>query len=171
MEIIRIQGSHSLVTSIVKSRAVGANSYTVNCRQYVSTYQTWQISKRTPERAPEQTYDVMTLDYVRIWVTEQEGNQISPLPGRSRLTQPESPTKGIHSMDEQQQKNYRAHVRGAATYVLLGKKDAPMTAAELVRLYDVDLATVTAEIDAIVETERHKVGGVFEVGTNPPNAR
>jgi hypothetical protein len=46
---------------------------------------------------------------------------------------------------------------------LLGKKDAPMDAAEVVRLYGVDMATVRADIAAIVETERHKPGGVFEI--------
>jgi len=68
-------------------------------------------------------------------------------------------------MNEQQQQEYRSHVRGAATYVLLGQKDAPMDAAELMRLYNLDLETVTVDINAIVEAERHKVGGVFEVMT------
>jgi len=66
-------------------------------------------------------------------------------------------------MDNQEQQNYRAHVRGAATYILLGQKNPPMDAAELVRLYDLDLATVNADIDAIVQSERHKAGGAFEV--------
>jgi hypothetical protein len=66
-------------------------------------------------------------------------------------------------MDQEQQQEYRAHVRGAATFILLGQPDPPMDARELARLYHVDLATVTAEIDAIVQSERHKVGGVFEV--------
>ncbi len=66
-------------------------------------------------------------------------------------------------MDPELEKEYRAHVRGAATFILLGKRDAPMNAAELVRLYPVDLMTVTADINAIVEDERHKAGGVFEV--------
>lgn len=74
-------------------------------------------------------------------------------------------------MDEQQQQEYRAHVRGAATFILLGHRDPPMNAAELVRLYDVNLATVTADIDAIVNTERHKSGGVFEVMPTPANGR
>jgi len=38
-----------------------------------------------------------------------------------------------------------------------------MDAAELMRLYNLDLQTVTVDINAIVEAERHKVGGVFEV--------
>lgn len=74
-------------------------------------------------------------------------------------------------MDSELEKIYRSHVRGAATFILLGQKNPPMDVAELVRLYDVDLTTVTADVDAIVESERHKVGGVFEVMVAPSNAR
>jgi hypothetical protein len=66
-------------------------------------------------------------------------------------------------MESEEQKAYRAYVRGAATFILLGQKNPPMEALELVRLYHLDLATVSADIDAIVQSERHKVGGVFEV--------
>jgi hypothetical protein len=38
-----------------------------------------------------------------------------------------------------------------------------MDARELVRLYQLDLATVSADIDAIVQRERQKVDGVFEL--------
>ena len=69
-------------------------------------------------------------------------------------------------MTSEEQIEYRALVRGAATYVLLGMKKPPMDAAELVRLYNLDPAKVTADIDAIVQSERHKVGGVFEDMTN-----
>ena len=65
-------------------------------------------------------------------------------------------------MNNEEHQEYRAHVRGAATYVLLGMKKPPMDALELVRLYNLDPATVNADIDAIVQNERHKVGGVFE---------
>lgn len=65
-------------------------------------------------------------------------------------------------MDEQQLTLYHAHVRGAATFILLGQHDAPMNATKLMELYPVDLPTVTADIDAIVSSEHHKVGGVFE---------
>ena len=70
-------------------------------------------------------------------------------------------------MDEQQMAMYRAHVRGAATFILLGRQDAPMNAAKLMELYPVDFQTVTADIDAIVSSERHKVGGVFELAPTP----
>lgn len=72
------------------------------------------------------------------------------------------------SMDEQQLTQYRAHVRGAATFILLGRHDdAPMNAAKLMELYPVDFETVTADIDAIVSSERHRAGGVFELVPAP----
>lgn len=70
-------------------------------------------------------------------------------------------------MDSEQKKEYRAHVRGAATFILLGQKDPPMDALNLVRLYQLDLETVKADIDAIVQSERRKVGGVFEMTPSP----
>jgi hypothetical protein len=76
-----------------------------------------------------------------------------------------------NSMDNEEQSKYRAHVRGAATFILLGQKNPPMDAAELVRLYQLDLETVSADIDAIVLRERHKVGGVFEVMTDGASNR
>lgn len=65
-------------------------------------------------------------------------------------------------MKDEEQIEYRALVRGAATYVLLGMTKPPMDAQELVRLYNLDPAIVNADIDAIVQNERKKVGGVFE---------
>lgn len=75
-----------------------------------------------------------------------------------------------NSMDNEEQSLYRAHVRGAATFILLGQKDPPIDAAEIVRLYQLDLETVSAEIDAIVQRERHKLGGAFEVKTETASA-
>ena len=66
-------------------------------------------------------------------------------------------------MDKEKQQSYHAPVRGAATYILLGQQNPPIGAAELASLYELDLATVTADSEAIVQSERHKVGGVFEV--------
>lgn len=74
-------------------------------------------------------------------------------------------------MDPELQNEYRAHVRGAATFILLGRQDAPMNALELTRLYPVDLMTATADINAIVESERHKAGGVFEAELQGPILR
>ncbi len=65
-------------------------------------------------------------------------------------------------MNSEEQIEYRALVRGAATHVLLGTKNPPIEALELVRIYNLEPATVNADIDAIVQSERHKVGGVFE---------
>ena len=47
-------------------------------------------------------------------------------------------------MNSEVQNEYRSHVRGAATFILLGQKDPPMDAAELVRLYQLDLETVSS---------------------------
>lgn len=66
-------------------------------------------------------------------------------------------------MDDREHTEYYSYVRGAATYILLGKKNPPIASVELARLYQLDLATVNADIDAIVQFERHKQGGVFEV--------
>lgn len=74
MEIIQVKSGHSLVTSIMGSRPVEEHSYKVNCRQFVSHYEKWQ---RSSNRTPTQGCDVMTLDYIRIWITEQEGKQIA----------------------------------------------------------------------------------------------
>jgi hypothetical protein len=65
-------------------------------------------------------------------------------------------------MNSEEQNEYRAHVRGAATYILLGQKNPPMSPLQVAQIYKLDLATVSAEIDAIVQSERHKAGGVFE---------
>ena len=75
-------------------------------------------------------------------------------------------------MNNEQQKEYHSLVRGAATHILLGTKNPPIDALELVRIYQLDSATVNADIDAIVQSERHKVGGVFEDMTRlkQPNA-
>ncbi len=74
-------------------------------------------------------------------------------------------------MDSEEQNEYRAHVRGAATYILLGQKDPPIEALEVARIYKLDLTAVRADIDAIVLSERHKVGGVFEVKPDDAPAR
>ncbi len=64
-------------------------------------------------------------------------------------------------MNDQEKTEYDSYVRGAATFVLVGKKN-PFTAAELARLYQLDVEKVNADIDAIVQYERQKPGGVFE---------
>ena len=65
-------------------------------------------------------------------------------------------------MTTQEKKEYRGLIRGAATFILLGQQDPPIDAAEVARVYKLDLETVIADVDAIVQSERRKAGGVFE---------
>ncbi len=65
-------------------------------------------------------------------------------------------------MDSEAQTEYRALVRGAATWILLGKKNLATEALELSNLYHLDPTIVRGDIDAIVHAEHHKKGGVFE---------
>jgi hypothetical protein len=65
-------------------------------------------------------------------------------------------------MSTEEQIEYRSHVRGAATYILLGQKNPPISPLQVAEIYKLDLATVRADVDAIVQSERHKVGGAFE---------
>ncbi len=73
MEIIKIQSSHSLVTSITNDRIAGEHTYSVNCHQYLSSYRSWQRQNGVQSKA----LGVMTLGYERIWVTEAESKQIA----------------------------------------------------------------------------------------------
>lgn len=65
-------------------------------------------------------------------------------------------------MTSQEQKEYRGLIRGAAAFILRGKQDPPIDAAAVARVYKLDLETVIADVDAIVQSERRKTGGVFE---------
>ena len=73
MEILEITSSHSLTTSIPDKRPVGAHSYQVNCRQFSSTYKSWQ--KYDAIRG--QPFGVMTLAFDRIWITEAESARVA----------------------------------------------------------------------------------------------
>jgi hypothetical protein len=73
METLEITSSHSLTTSIPDRRPVGAHSYQVNCRQFISTYKSWQ--KHSGARG--QAFGVMTLGFDRIWITEAESAQVA----------------------------------------------------------------------------------------------
>ena len=73
MEIIEIKSAHSLLTSITAARPLGAHAYKINCRQYLSVYQTWQKQQRNESPA----LGVMTLGFERIWITDEECWQIS----------------------------------------------------------------------------------------------
>ena len=65
-------------------------------------------------------------------------------------------------MTSEDQKQYQALCRGAATYILLGTKNLATESLELANLYQLAPAAVSADIDAIVQSEHHKVGGAFE---------
>ncbi len=67
-------------------------------------------------------------------------------------------------MNDKEKTEYDSYVRGAATFILVGNKNPPLSSAELARLYQIDIETVNADIDAIVRYERQKPGGVFEAG-------
>ena len=73
MEILEITSSHSLTTSIPDRRPVGAHSYQVNCRQFLSNYKSWQRHSGTGGQA----FGVMTLGFDRIWMTETESAQVA----------------------------------------------------------------------------------------------
>jgi hypothetical protein len=73
MEILEIWSSHSLTTSIPDRRLVGAHSYQVNCRQFISTYKSWQ--KNSAARG--QALGVLTLGFDRIWITKAESAQVA----------------------------------------------------------------------------------------------
>lgn len=65
-------------------------------------------------------------------------------------------------MTSEDQTQYQALCRGAATYILLGTKNLATESRELADLYQMAPAVVSADIDAIVQAEHHKVGGAFE---------
>ncbi len=66
-------------------------------------------------------------------------------------------------MNSDQEKEYLGLVRGVATYILLGQTNPAINAADLGRIYNLDLAMVNADIEAVVQSERHKEDGVFQV--------
>lgn len=73
MEIVEISSLHSLLSSNTHARLLGAHSYTINCRQYLVAYQSWQQSRSLKL----DTFAVMTLDFHRIWVTATEAQRIA----------------------------------------------------------------------------------------------
>ncbi len=66
-------------------------------------------------------------------------------------------------MDELEEKQYHSWVRGAATFILLKHPNPPMDAQTIAQKYTLELHQVAADIDAIVQSEHAKVGGVFEL--------
>lgn len=73
MEILRIQSSHGLTTSILEQRPAGEHTYQLNCRQFQSAYRDWRRTKA----AEGQALGVMTLDFERIWISQDEVEQVA----------------------------------------------------------------------------------------------
>lgn len=72
MELLRVKSSHSLVTTNPAERPLGENLYTLNCSQYMTTYNNW--ARRRTETTP--AFGIMTLNYEQIYVTDAEHDQI-----------------------------------------------------------------------------------------------
>lgn len=73
MEILEIQSSHSLITSMPGSRESGAHVYRVHCRQFASALKNWQKND-----APRGLHlAVMTLGMDRIWITKEEAELVA----------------------------------------------------------------------------------------------
>ncbi len=73
MEILKIQSSHGLTTTITAQRPAGAHTYHLNCSHFHTAHRDWQRNNATAERA----LGVMTLDFERIWITTDEVVQVA----------------------------------------------------------------------------------------------
>jgi hypothetical protein len=73
MEILEIQSSHSLTTSMTGTRPMGAHSYQLNCRQFMSEQRSWE-KKEASRGLP---LGVMTLGFERLWITAEEVIQVA----------------------------------------------------------------------------------------------
>ncbi len=72
MDIIEIQSSHSLTTSIPESRAVGTHSYQLNCGYFLLLQKSWQKNGAARGLA----LSVITRSFERIWITAEEVRQV-----------------------------------------------------------------------------------------------
>ena len=73
METLEVQRTHSLLTSRPDSRPAGEHVYQVDCRQFASSYRSWQ--KDGAGRG--QPLAIMTLGFERIWITGEEAEQVA----------------------------------------------------------------------------------------------
>lgn len=73
MEILVIQSTSSLTTSITTTRLVGAHSYYLNTRQFLTEQRGWQRR----EQARGLPMGLMTLDFERIYITADEVSQVA----------------------------------------------------------------------------------------------
>ncbi len=72
MEIIEIQSSHSLTTSIPESRPMGTHSYQLNCGHFLLLQKSWQKNGAARGLA----LSVITRSFERIWITAEEVRQV-----------------------------------------------------------------------------------------------
>lgn len=73
MEILEIQSSHSLITTMPANRPDGAHVYKINCKQFTSAFKSWQKDSVAQARP----LAVMTLGFERIWITREEAEQVA----------------------------------------------------------------------------------------------
>lgn len=73
MEILMIHATSDLRVRPTTARPVGTYLYPINCHQFSTAQRAWM-----KERAPRsETIVVMTLDFERIWMTPDEGQQVA----------------------------------------------------------------------------------------------
>lgn len=73
MEILMIHATTDLRVRPTTERPAGTYLYPVNCYQFSTAQRAW-----LKERAPRsETIVVMTLDFERIWMTPDEGQQVA----------------------------------------------------------------------------------------------
>ncbi len=73
MEILEIRSTHDLTALSPSARQRGTHSYQVNCRQFTSVQRLWHHDKPQGTRL----FDVMTLNFERLWMTESESQQVA----------------------------------------------------------------------------------------------
>jgi len=73
MQVLEIQSSYGLTTSMTEKRPEGAHSYNIDCHQFMAEQRTWAKHGATRGLA----LGVITLDFDRIWMTAKEVNQVA----------------------------------------------------------------------------------------------
>lgn len=73
MQVLEIQSTHGLTTSMTEKRPEGAHSYTLDCNQFIAEQRSWAKKGATRGLA----LGVVTLDFDRIWMTAEEVSQVA----------------------------------------------------------------------------------------------
>jgi len=73
MQVLEIQSTHGLTTSMTEKRPEGTHSYTIDCRQFMGDQRSWAKHGATRGLA----LGVMTLDFDRIWMTAEEVSRVA----------------------------------------------------------------------------------------------